>query len=391
MTRIPLASETIDGGDIEALVAWLRSGPRLTKAALTVEFEERWAAWVGRRYAVFVNSGSSADLLMVAALEVSGRLRNKTAVLPATSWATTVAPAIQLGFTPVLCDSLPGTWALDPAMLEDLVKRHNPGLVTLVHVLGVPAEIGPILELRDRYGFELIEDACAALGSTLAGRHCGTFGVMGSYSLYFGHQMSTIEGGMVVTDDPELHDLLLLLRSHGWSKDLAPERRAGRDAAAGFDPFHEPFVFHEPGFNLRSTDLNAFLGLRQIERAECVAEARAANDARYRARLAGAVGCQSPPARSRAATIHVAAVASDAAARRRIVEALDAAGIETRLFTAASIGRHPFWTRRYGAAPLPHADHLFEGGFFLPNHLALTEKDIDEICDIVIGSCQPGK
>src|SRR5579884_721167 len=222
MIRYHLAEDTIDRQDIDRLIGWLKTYPRLTKDKVTVEFEQRWSEWLGRPYSVNCNSGSSANLLMYYALLLSGRLKNKKVIVPSVGWVTTIAPAIQFGFEPIMCEADPDTFGLDLNHLEELLKTHRPATVVLVQVLGVPHKMQEMQALKEKYGFILLEDACAAIGATYRGYKVGTFGDMASFSFYFGHQMSTIEGGMVSTDDKTFNDLLRMLRSHGWSKDLDP-------------------------------------------------------------------------------------------------------------------------------------------------------------------------
>src|SRR5713226_6414735 len=176
--RYLLAEQTITKEDLDDLTAWLKTNPWLTQGPLVREFEQRWAHWVGVRHATFVNSGSSANLLMYYALHLSGRLRNNKIVVPAVSWVTTVAPVIQLGYEPLMCEADWKTFGLDLDALEDLLKRHGPAAVAIVHVLGVPNDLAGLQRLRDRYEFVLLEDACAATGSRYDDRPVGTFGLM---------------------------------------------------------------------------------------------------------------------------------------------------------------------------------------------------------------------
>lgn len=136
--RYHLAEDTIDHKDIERLIEWLKTYPRLTKGAITREFEQRWSQWLGRRYSVNCNSGSSANLLMFYALLLSGRLKNKKVIVPSVGWVTTIAPAIQFGLEPIMCEADPDTFGLDLTHLESLLKTHQPSTVVLVQVLGVP-------------------------------------------------------------------------------------------------------------------------------------------------------------------------------------------------------------------------------------------------------------
>jgi dTDP-4-amino-4,6-dideoxygalactose transaminase len=137
-----LAEDTIDRGDLEELAEWLRTEPWLTLGPLTHSFERQWAEWLGVDHALFVNSGSSANLLMYYASLCAGRLRNRKVIVPAVAWATTVALAIQLGFEPVMCDAEAETFGPDPGHLEELLQRHEPVAVIVVHVLGVPVNLG---------------------------------------------------------------------------------------------------------------------------------------------------------------------------------------------------------------------------------------------------------
>jgi CDP-6-deoxy-D-xylo-4-hexulose-3-dehydrase len=364
-----LAEDTIDAKDVDRLVEWLRTYPRLTKGEVTVEFERKWSLWLGARHSVFCNSGSSANLLMYYALERSGRLTNKRIVVPSVGWVTTIAPALQFGFEPIMCEADSDTYGLDLDMLEDLLKQREPATVMLVHVLGVPHKMDDLVSLKERYGFRLLEDACAAIGASYKGKNVGTFGDMASFSSYFGHQFSTIEGGLVSTDDQEFDDLLRMHRSHGWGKDLRPEKHRELVEKYGIDDFHSPFVFYEPGFNLRSTDLNAYIGIGQVDKIDWIIARRQANHERYCRHFAGKLEFQKAPEESVVCSIHFGALANDTPQRRRIVRALAEAGIETRIFSAGNLGLHPFYT-----------------GFFLPNNPSLSADAVDDIAGVVLGA-----
>ncbi len=379
-----LAEDTIDEQDIEELIAWLRENPRLTQGELVKEFERQWAAWIGTRQAVFVNSGSSANLLMYYALHLSGRLKNRKVVVPAVAWATTVAPAIQLGFEPVMCEAEPETYGLDPNYLEALLQKHDPAAVIMVHVLGVPAKLEEILALRDRYGFHLMEDACAALGSRYDGRRVGVFGELSTFSFYFGHQSSTIEGGMICTDDDELADILAMIRSHGWANDIAPEKEAALVREHDVIDFNRRFAFYHPGFNVRSTDLNARIGLSQMKKIDWVTSRRMGHHRRYQELFSGTGFDFQQNPRADIASISFAVMAASREHRERIGAALRQNRIETRPLGGGSMARQPFWTKRYGVQALPIADRIHETCLHLPNHPGLSAEDIGFIGDTVL-------
>ena len=381
-----LAEDTIDQVDINALIDWLKTNPRLTKHKLTSEFEQKWSGWIHRNHSVFVNSGSSANLLMYYVLLLSGRLKNKKVIVPSVGWATTVAPAIQFGFEPIMCEADPDTFGLDLNHLEELIKKHDPGVVVMVQVLGVPHKMNEMLALKAKYGFFLLEDACAAMGSSYRGRKVGTFGDMASFSFYFGHQISTIEGGAVSTDDAAFNDLLLMTRSHGWGKDLERARHDELIRKYDIDDFHSPFVFYEPGFNFRSTDLAAFLGIRQIDKMDWLIKRRHENHFLYKKLLGDRFTYQKADPDSVICSIHFGMVANDIEERRKIVRALEENGIETRIFSAGNLGLHPFWFNRYGKFSAPVADKIHYAGLFLPNNPSLKEEDIAFISKIVLNS-----
>jgi CDP-6-deoxy-D-xylo-4-hexulose-3-dehydrase len=383
--KYPLAKETINNEDIDALREWLGTYPRLTKGELTWKVEEAWADYIGTKHAVFNNSGSSANLLMIYTAIAAGRIKNKKIAVPSVGWVTTIAPAIQFGLTPIMVGADKDTYGMDLDQLEEVCKTEKPDAVIFVQVLGVPHYRERLLALKEKYGFCLLEDGCAALGAAYEdGSKVGTVGDMSSFSFYFGHQLSTIEGGMVNTSDKELYDILLMLRSHGWGKDLDEGSYQKLMDQHQVDDFHKPFTFFIPGFNLRATDLQAFLGLRQIEKADWAAAGRNRNHCRYAENLWGHVDYQRwyddfP------VSISFGALAESNEHRNRIVTRLVECGIETRIFSAGNLGAHPFWTNLYGRFEDKVSDKIHSCGFFLPNYPELELDEVDYISNIVRG------
>ena len=286
--KYPLAKETINKEDINSLIDWLKTEPRLTMAEITKEFEYKWSNYIGTKYSVFVNSGSSANLLMISTLIQSGKLNSKKIIVPAVAWSTTISPIIQFGLEPIMVDADKKTFGIDLNQTEELLKNGDIGAIIFVQVLGVPHHKDRLLELCKKYDVLLLEDACAALGSSYEdGTMVGHVGDMSSFSFYFGHKFSTIEGGMVNTDDEDLYHMLLMLRSHGWGKDLPDDLYKKKMIENDIDTFHEPFTFLVPGLNLRSTDLQAFIGCRQVDKADWISESRIQNHLEYAKQLDG--------------------------------------------------------------------------------------------------------
>ena len=382
--KYPLAKETIDEKDVRALIEWLETYPQLTKGKYTVEFERKWAKWIGTKYAVNVNSGSSANLLMFYSLIVLNKLRSKKVIVPAISWATTISPVIQFGLEPVMVDVDPYTYGIDLDQTEFLLKTEDISAIIFVQLLGVPHYKNRLLELCKKYDVLLLEDGCASLGSSYEdGTMVGQVGDMSTFSFYFGHQLSTIEGGMINTDDEELYHTLLMLRSHGWGKDLPKELYKQKMIENNIDTFHEPFTFLVPGFNVRSTNLQAFIGCRQVDKADWMAQRRYENHLLYAKLLEDSFEIQKY-GNDKPASISFAIVAKDGKERNRIVGRLTENGIETRIFSAGNIGLHPFWKERYGEFHGKVADKIHSRGVYLPNYPELTEEDINFISDVTI-------
>lgn len=386
MTRsIRLAEDTIESHELDALCEWIKGGPRLTKAELTREFELRFSEYVGSRHSVFVNSGSSANLLMLYGLDMAGRLPRRRVIAPAISWSTTVAPAIQLRMEIELCDCDTVTLGIDPEHFESLCRTFKPDVAIVVHVLGHPCRMDDILSICDRYGVILLEDACEALGTRVAGRHAGTIGAAGSYSLYFGHQLSTIEGGVITTDDRELYNVFMSLRAHGWARDLDPDVKTAWERDYDIDEVRSLYTFYYPGFNFRPTDLNAFLGLSQLKKADEVAIARQANFAAYRDALAPAFWAQ----QSDADQLSSFAFGTFVKNRVDVHLALAAASIESRPLICGSVGRQPFWIRQFGPRTLPNADFVHDYGIYVPNNCRMDRDDVARVAAVLHESAVP--
>jgi len=380
--KYPLAKETINQDDINALIDWLKTNPRLTMSELTKEFEQKWANYIGTKYAVFTNSGSSANLLMINTLIQSGKLKSKKIIVPAVSWSTTISPIIQFGYEPIMVDADEKTFGIDLDQTEELLKNGDIGGIIFVQVLGVPHYKEELLKLSEKYNVPLLEDSCAALGSSYEdGTMVGRVGDMSTFSFYFGHQFSTIEGGMINTDDEDLYHMLLMLRSHGWGKDLPKDLYKQKMDDNNVDSFHEPFTFLVPGFNLRSTDLQANFGLMQIEKADWISEMRTENHIEYAKQLDGHFEFQDW-GNDNPCSISFGALAESKEHRKEVVNRLVENGIETRIFSAGNLGLHPFWVNRFGEFHGKVADKIHSRGFFLPNYPELEIDDINFICGV---------
>ena len=378
--KIDLVKDTIDLNDVKRLITWLETNPRLTKGNLTLEFEKKWSEWLGVKYSVFVNSGSSANLASIYSLLLSGKLKNNKIVVPAVSWVTTVTPTIQLGMEPIMCDCDIDNLGLDINHLKEIIKNDNPSAIILVHVLGIPNHMDEILKLCKENDILLIEDTCESIGSKYNDKLLGSLGDLSTFSFYFGHHMSTIEGGMISTNDEDLYHILLSIRSHGWDRDLPKEKQNSLREKYGVDKFRSLYTFYYPGFNLRSTDLQAYIGLGQLEKLDMIVENRNKNFIRYKNEIKNTFWNVSPPEGSFISNFSFPIITKNI---KELTEQLITNNIECRPLICGSINEHPFWYERYGKQNLPNSKLVHNYGLYLPNNHQMTDEEISKVIEVV--------
>jgi CDP-6-deoxy-D-xylo-4-hexulose-3-dehydrase len=382
--RIDLVKDTIDNGDIDNLIEWLKTYPRLTKGPRTIEFEELWSQWIGCKYSVFVNSGSSANLLMLYALLELYKLRNKKVVVPSLGWATDLAPVMQLGFEPILVDCNLANLSVDTEHLEKLFESEKPSAMLLVSVLGFCPQMDEIVGLCKKHGVILLEDNCESQGTTFNGVKLGNFGLMSSFSTYFGHTMSTIEGGMISTNDKAVYDMLKQLRSHGWDRDLDKDRQTELRAQWGVDNFSALYTFYVPGFNVRSTDLQAVIGIGQLAKVDGMIAQRNKNFQIFKEKLSPHMWFPIETIGSFTASFCIPVIAGSKDQKEAIVKALIENNVECRPLICGSMGTQPFYVKEYGRQELPNVSKVDECGLYIPNHPHLTIEEITRMCDCII-------
>jgi CDP-6-deoxy-D-xylo-4-hexulose-3-dehydrase len=380
MIKLPikLVKETITNSEIDSLCSWLSTYPQLTKGKLTEQFEREWSEWLGVKYSVFVNSGSSANLGMIYSLKVSGRLKNNKIVAPCVSWVTTVSPIIQLGFDLILCDTDKQTLGLDVEHLEKICQEQNPSCLILVHVLGIPNKMNEICEICKKYNVLLLEDSCESVGSLCNNCKTGNFGIMSSFSTYFGHHFSTIEGGLISTNDFELYEILKSIRSHGWSRDLSKQTQEKLKKQHDIDDFRNLYTFYHSGFNLRSTDLQAFLGINQLKTLDSKNNQRYENFLRYHSNIINdywKIDYNQFVSNFAYPIIHKK--------KKLIVDMLTEAEVECRPLVCGSISRQPFYYEKYGKQVFEFSDIVHDYGLYIPNNPDMTFEEIDYISSIV--------
>ena len=376
---ISLVKDTIDNKDIDRLVDWLKTYPRLTKGSVTLEFENKFSKWLGRKYSVFCNSGSSANLLVLSALLQGKYLKNTKIVVPSTAWSTDLAPVIQLGLKPLLCDSNMKDLSVDLEHLEKIFIEESPSALLLVSVLGLVPDMENVVELCDKYDVILLEDTCEGMGCEYIGQKLGTFGLASTFSTFFGHHISTIEGGIISTDDKDFYELLVSIRSHGWDRDLSKETQVKLQKEWSVSEFNALYTFYYAGFNFRSTDLQAYIGLTQIDKLDDWGKRREDNYYLYQ-RLINTEWKPTSYFDSLTSNFAYPVISSY---RDKIVKKLQENKVEVRPMICGSMGTQPFYVKHYGRLELPNVSLIDRDGFYVPNHPKLTVEEITFITEII--------
>lgn len=382
MKKIKLAEDTINKKDIDILRDWLKDIPHLTMGEKTVEFEEIFARWIGTKYAVYVNSGSSANLAIIYALKVGGYLKNEKIVVPAVSWSTTVAPVIQLGLEPILCDADPDNLGVDLNHFEDICRENRPSALMLVHVLGLPCKMDEIKQICDKYDVILLEDCCEANGSVYKNKKLGSFGLASSFSMYFAHAISSCEGGIICTDDYNFYNICKMIRSHGWSRNIDLEEEKKLKNKYCIDDYESQFTFYYPGFNIRPMDIQAVIAIEQMKKIENFVNIRDNNYRLYKKNINNKFWC---PKEEEGSVISNHAFPIVVKNRDKLVKELNVNNIENRPLICGSIERQPFWKeyKKDSRNICFFADIIHNNGLYVPNHHNMSEEDVMFICDVV--------
>lgn len=384
MKKIDLIQDTIDNQDIDNLIEWLKTYPRLTKGPKTIEFENKWAQWLGTKYSVFVNSGSSANLLMLYTLKILNKMKNNKVCVPSLCWVTDLSPVLQFNLEPLLIDCNLDNLSVDLNHLEQVFQTETPSVLILVSVLGLSPDMESIVNLCEKYDVILLEDNCESQGTKFKQKKLGNFGLMSSFSTYFGHTMSTIEGGIISTNDDEVYNTLLQLRSHGWDRDLSTEAQKELREKWGVNDFSALYTFYVPGFNLRSTDLQAQIGIKQLDKVDGMINNRYINFLYYKSKLDGKIWFPTTIDDSYTSNFAIPVITKTSEDKERLIKELTDNNISCRPLISGSMGSQPFYKKLYGETLLPNCTIVDERGIYVPNHDKMTKDDIDRICEILL-------
>lgn len=363
---IPVNRPLLDGNERKYLLECIDTGWISSEGPFVSRFEDLFAARVGRRYGVAVSNGTAA---IDAAVEALCLQPGDEVILPAFTIISCVGQLVRLGAVPVLIDADPQNWNMDVQRIAERIGTRTRAIM-VVHIYGLPVDMGPVLELCRLHGLKLIEDAAEAHGQSWRGQPCGSFGDLSTFSFYPNKHVTTGEGGMVLCDEPALADDCRSLRNLCFQ----PARR---------------FVHERLGWNLRMTNLQAALGLAQLERLDDFISRKRAMGARYSAGLADLPGVQLPLRATDYADNHywVFGLVIDEARGIDAVEAmrrLGSLGIATRPFFCP-MHEQPVLRQRglFEGERYPVAERLYRQGFYIPSGLGLEDQEIDRVVEAV--------
>lgn len=371
--------DAISNEDRNQMSEFVLSSPRLTYGSKVKEFENKWSEWLGVKHSVFVNSGSSANLLIVQATHDLYGQGNWAA--QSCTWATNIAPIIQLQKDTGIFLTDIDLYNMGPDLdtLKHILMHRNIKYFFLTHVLGLPSITKEFLDLCNSHGVTVFEDCCESHGSTINGKKVGTTGLASSFSFFYGHHITTVEGGMICTNDDDFYHRLLLLRSHGLLRELPEEERI-KHIVPDID---ERFTFLCSGYNVRNTDIHAVLGLNQMKRLDNSVEIRNRNFKHF---------CNNIDSSKYHSDFITDGVSSFAIPiicknvnKKEVELALDKFGIEFRPLIAGNLMRHPMMNPVNTCAVTTKSDFIHDNSFYVGNNEWLSLREIDSLIKILNG------
>ena len=373
--------------DLDAVIEHLKQDdPILTNGANVRAFEEKWSEWLGVKYSVFVNSGASANLLTMAILKIRHPEAGEV-IVPTLTWISDISSVLQNGFTPVFVDINPQSLAMDTEQLLSKITKKTRA-VFLTHAQGFDGLTDVLISELDKRDIPLIEDVCESHGSTHNGQKAGSFGLMSNFSFFYAHHMSTIEGGMICTNDLEIYQQARMLRSHGMVREASDE--ATKEAYYKENPdLHPDFIFSFPAYNVRNTEIGGIMGLSQLKRLDENIQRRTDNFNRFLKQI--------DPDKYRTDfklegssnyAFNLILNNPDDEFVKRLMDKMRESGLEFRRGSAGGGNqtRQPYLK---GIVPkdhyknFPETEHIHFYGFYIGNFPDLTDEEIDDICRIL--------
>jgi CDP-6-deoxy-D-xylo-4-hexulose-3-dehydrase len=381
----PLASDTWDEKELAAIMSVINDG-RYTMGPKVKQFENEFSEKFGSKHAVMTNSGSSANLLMIAALCLHPRYNLKPGdevIVPAVSWSTTFFPVTQYGLKLVFVDIDEETLNIDPDKIRDAISPRTKAIFA-VNLLGNSCDWSLLYEIAAEHDLILIEDNCESLGATCDGKYLGTMGVMGSFSFFFSHHMQTMEGGMILTNDTELDQYLRSLRAHGWIRDLPDENCIYNKSG---DPFEDSFRFVLPGYCVRPLEMSGAIGSVQLSKMDGMIQKRRENAAVFKEAFKNihTVMTQRESGVSSWFGFSLVLKGHLEGRRKEVIDKLRAAGVETRPIVTGNFTKNPVIRHidHRISGSLDAAEYIDANGFFIGNDSRDLSKEIQMVASVM--------
>lgn len=363
----------------QALCDFIMSADKLSMGNQCEKFEKAFAKWQGVEFCLLVNSGSSANLLLTQAMLNSGHWKKGDRIgVSAVTWSTNVMPILQLGLIPVLIDIDINSLNITKHSLKIAHNTFSLQGLFITNCLGLSPELSEIASFCAENSIKMLEDNCESMGSSLAGKKTGSFGFGSSFSLFVGHHLSAIEGGIICTNDEDFYHQLVVARAHGWLRNLPEKKKAALRKYHEIDPFYEPYFFVESGFNLRPTEITGFLGNYQLPYLDMIIEERQKNYLTAKSLFAekdlfleiNDVGMETISSFALPFLCRTSEVKSDLLKKCVELE------IEARPMIAGSIARQPFMLDyHWEHAGLHGANFVHENYFYIGNHEAFGKQE----------------
>ncbi|MBI4350743.1 MAG: DegT/DnrJ/EryC1/StrS aminotransferase family protein [Elusimicrobia bacterium] len=383
-----LQENILEKSDKDKLSDFIASTDRFTQFNMVKLFEKEWSKWQGCKYSVFVNSGSSADLLMLDAVKEHHALPDNCEVLvPAVTWTTNVTSVIQAKMKPVFVDINLDDLAFDYAGLEKAVTPETK-IILITHLLGLPANMAKVKAIAEKRGLIVLEDCCESHGARAEGRKVGNHGAASTFSFYWGHHMTTIEGGMLCTDSEELNDLFLLKRSHGLARELDPSKHdfyRKKYPEVSFD-----FLFLTHGYNFRNTELHATIGIEQLKHLDRYIGIRNGNHRKYSEIISPLGDKVYRFAAEGISSFCLPFIFRDRKDMELLRGKCREAQIETRPIVGANLLRQPCF-RAYGDyRDFHNAEILHLNGFYIGNNQFVDDERLNKLKEVIKDSFEAG-
>jgi len=386
-SRIPLAIPPYGSKEvIESLESLLSM--KTTAGTKVRKFEKKFSNYIGGKYGIMVNSGSSANLLALSILSnplLKNRIKPGDEIItPAVTWATTVYPICNINAIPRIVDVNLCDYTIDPDSIEKAINKKTKAIM-IVHLLGNPCNMKAIVKIAKKHKLWLIEDACEAHGAKFSGKHVGTFGDLATFSFFASHHITTMEGGMITTNNKMLNEIGKSMRTFGWSRDLSSKKQLEKK----FSNIDSRFLFVNTGFNFRPTELQGAFGIHQIGKLEKLVKLRITNAEYWNKKLkifSNLLLTKKDVGRRKSYLFYPITVKKNKFFKKKdLVNELEKHGIETRSVMAGNITKQPVAKilKLKKSGDLKNSDYIHENSFVIGNHHGIGEKQRKFVTDII--------